>query len=350
MLWILITLLVGAFGGFVFLRIKIPAGAVIGAMIFVIILSALTGKSYIPNSMILFSRMIVGTILGCRISLSNIKSLKNIFAPILFFTFFIIFLSMIAGLIIFRVSDLDQATAFFGSSPGGLADMSLISAEFGANMSKVAILQFVRIIACMVVIPFLVTKNLRGKVGQDQKREVNIKEDFTSHNKNGNLRTQITHFVIAVIIGLIGGTLGLLLSIPSGALIGAFILVTAFNIFCFRLYIPLKIRRGIQVLLGSVIGSGMTLQDVLGLKNIVIPATMVAIFLLIIGFLMGISLNKIWHIDLNTAIIATAPGGLTEMSLIAPEFGADLSIVMSLHFVRMISIIIIYPLVIKLII
>ena len=93
----------------------------------------------------------------------------------------------------------------------------------------------------------------------------------------------------------------------------------------------------------------MMMDDVLGLKRIIFPSLMVVVFLLTIGIFLGYLLNKIWNIDINTAIIATAPGGLTVMSLIAPDLGADVSIVTSLHFVRLIALIIIYPIVMKLI-
>ena len=103
------------------------------------------------------------------------------------------------------------------------------------------------------------------------------------------------------------------------------------------------------MLIGAVIGAGMTKDDVFGLKNIIIPALMVVVFLSTIGVFLGFLLNKIWKIDINTALIATAPGGITGMSLIASDLGADVSIVTSFHFVRVIAIIIIYPIVMKLI-
>ena len=113
---------------------------------------------------------------------------------------------------------------------------------------------------------------------------------------------------------------------------------------------PEKIKRGIQILIGAVVGSGMTMDNVLGLKNLIVPAVMVAIFLLTIGIFIGFLLNKIWNIDINTALVATSPGGLTEMSLIASDVGADVSVVTSLHFARILAVIIIYPIIIKLVI
>jgi len=167
-------------------------------------------------------------------------------------------------------------------------------------------------------------------------------EDKSCNNKT-------VKFLTTILVGSVGGLLGHISSIPAGALIGAVVFVAVFNVFFFRLYIPVKISYGIQMLIGAVIGAGMTKDDVLGLKNIIIPALMVVVSLLTIGIFLGFLLNKIWKIDINTALLATSPGGITGMSLIASDLGADVSIVTSLHFVRVIAIIIIYPIVMKLI-
>lgn len=347
--YVLITLLVATLGGFVFLKLKIPAGPLLGAMFFVMIFSVFWGECFIPNFMVIASRIIAGTLIGCRILRSSLSSLKRIFAPVLFFTFFILALSMIAGFVIYNISGIQKATAFFGSAPGGLTDMTLISAEFGSDMSTVALLQTIRIITCITLIPFIVKKNGRRK-SEDKNFscEKTVYPDIKScEDKSYNNKT--VRFFSTILIGSVGGLLGHISSIPAGALTGAVVFVAVFNIFFFRLYIPVKISSGIQMLIGGVIGAGMTMDDVLGLKNIIIPALMVVVSLLTIGIFLGFLLNKIWKIDINTALLATSPGGITGMSLIASDLGADVSIVTSLHFVRVIAIIIIYPIVMKLI-
>ena len=299
--------------------------------------------------MVTASRIIAGTLIGSRVLRSSLSSLKRIFFPMLFFTFFILTLSMVAGFVIYNISGIQKATAFFGSAPGGLTDMTLISAEFGADMSTVALLQTIRIITCITVIPFIVKRNgRRNSEDKNYSCEKTVYLDFKScEDKSYNNKT--LRFLTTILVGLVGGLLGHISSIPAGALTGALVFVAVFNIFFFRLYIPIKISHGTQMLIGAVIGAGMTMDDVLSLKNIVIPALMAAFFLLTTGIFLGFLLNKIWKIDINTALIATSPGGLTGMSLIASDLGADISVVTSLHFVRLITLIIIYPIVMKLI-
>ena len=147
---------IAVLGGIIFLKLNIPAGPVLGAMFFAMIFSVICGGCYIPNFILIASRIIAGTLIGSRILRSNFLSLRRIFVPMLFFTFFILMLSIVAGFVICNISEINKASAFFGSAPGGLIDMSLISVEFGADISIVALLQTVRVISCITVIPFIV--------------------------------------------------------------------------------------------------------------------------------------------------------------------------------------------------
>lgn len=347
---IILTLLAAALGGFIFFKFGIPAGSLLGAMFFVMIISIFWGNCFIPKCMITAVRISAGTFIGCRILRSSLLSLKKIFAPMLFFVFFMIILSIFSGFVIYNTSGIHKATAFFACAPGGLTDMSLISEEFGSDMSNVVLLQFIRVIGCMTFIPFVVKRIGRRKTKNNNyscKKIISLDLQSCEYKSCTN---KTINFFFTILIGFIGGFIGLTMSIPAGEMIGAFIFVAFFNIFVFRLSMPEKIKRGIQILIGAVVGSGMTMDNVLGLKNLIVPAVMVAIFLLTIGIFIGFLLNKIWNIDINTALVATSPGGLTEMSLIASDVGADVSVVTSLHFARILAVIIIYPIIIKLVI
>jgi len=333
--YILITFLVAAVGGFIFLKLKVPAGPILGAMIPVMIISIFWVKFSVPEPVVITLKIMGGTFIGCQVSRKNILILKKIFLPTMFFAFFIISLSIFLGFIIYRITGICKATAFFGSAPGGLMDMALISSEFGADMSIVALLQTVRVLANITFIPFI-AKQLENKKFVEKKVK---KEKLLSINNFSYKENIFDHktirFLMTFLVGFIGGVFGIILSVPAGALIGAFIFVAVFNAFFVKLFIPVKIKYGIQIFVGAVIGSGVTMDNVLGLKSIIIPALLVVVFLLSIGIFLGFLLNKIWKIDMITAIFATAPGGLTTMSLIASDFGADVSIVTSLQFVSL---------------
>ena len=83
---------------------------------------------------------------------------------------------------------------------------------------------------------------------------------------------------MTVIAGTVGGLLGHFLSIPAGALKGAVIFVALFNTTFFWLYIPAKVSVAAQMLFGAVISAGMTIEALAGLKHILLPALLAAVF------------------------------------------------------------------------
>lgn len=99
---------------------------------------------------------------------------------------------------------------------------------------------------------------------------------------------------------------------------------------------------------GSFIGAKITMEQVIGLKEL-LPI----IFIIIMGnifltFALGFFMSKHSNLDITTALYPSTAGGLTEMCIMASEMGADASKVATLHLVRVFSIIALYPLVIKL--
>lgn len=347
---IIFTILISVLGGYLFLKLRIPAGPLLGALIFTMILSIFKGGLHVPEYMVIISRIITGVLIGCRCSREIILSLKKVFFHILFFTFFMISLSICSGFLISSITGINKMTAVFGSAPGGIIDMSLISSEFGADMSIVALIQTLRVIANITIIPLVVRKFESNTLDSKNKKIVNEQMERLNNIpcKDNDFRNKTTRFLVTIIVGIIGGLLGIALSIPAGAMIGSFIFVAIFNAFLYKLFIPIKMKYGIQILVGAVIGLGVTMDNILDLKKIIAPALMAVSLLLAIGILLGLSLNKIWKIDLITALLASAPGGLTSMSLIALDLGADISFVTSLQFMRLVAIMIFYPFIMRL--
>lgn len=347
-----ITIFLSAAGGYIFLKLAIPAGPLLGALFVSMSINIFKGNIYIPQSIVVISRIIAGALIGCRCSRTAILSLKKSFSQILFFTFFMISLSIFSGFIIYKITGIHKATAFFGSAPGGIIDMSLISSEFGADMSVVALIQTLRIIANITLIPFLAKKyaenDINFKTGGMENAKIVYTEDIPAEsNEHKYCNGNVIRFLGTVLIAIIGGLFGITLSIPGGALIGAFIFVAMSNAFFVKLLIPEKIKYIIQVLIGAVIGSGVTHGSFSEIIKIILPALTTVALLLTIGILLGLLLNKMWKIDLITALLSTAPGGLTSMSLIALDLRADVAFVTSLQFMRLIVILISYPIIMK---
>lgn len=151
-----------------------------------------------------------------------------------------------------------------------------------------------------------------------------------------------------ILVASIGGIIGIKLKIPAGALIGAMISVAIYNIFTGQGVIPNSFKIFAQILVGGMIGLNFTMDTVCGLKNLILPAAMLVVGLMIFSLCLGLIISKLTGLDLITALFSCSPGGLTDMTIIADEYGAQTPKVALMHLMRLITVITVLPLVIKL--
>lgn len=153
---IIYTLLIAGAGGYIGIKLKIPAGALIGAMVFVAIYNIYTGQGEIPKNFKLAAQILVGGMIGLNFTMETIKGLKELIIPALMLVIGLTLFSISLGFVISKLTGLDLVTALFSCSPGGLTDMTLISEAYGAQTYKVALLHLIRLITVITVLPLVI--------------------------------------------------------------------------------------------------------------------------------------------------------------------------------------------------
>lgn len=148
---------------------------------------------------------------------------------------------------------------------------------------------------------------------------------------------------VTLLVALVGGTVGIKLKIPAGALIGSMLLVALYNIVSDNGSIPTNLKIIAQMIMGGIIGMSFTKQSFINIKNFILPALVMVIGLVLISVVLGLIIHKVTDIDVVTALFATAPGGMSDMTIISGEYGADQSIVVTMHLIRMLTVILIVP-------
>ena len=79
----------------------------------------------------------------------------------------------------------------------------------------------------------------------------------------------------------------------------------------------------------------------------ILPAVIIIIWSLSIVFLLGLFLTNFTPLDLLTPLLSSCIGGLLEMTVIAVATDADKVVVITMLTLRMISSILVYPLIIR---
>lgn len=151
------------------------------------------------------------------------------------------------------------------------------------------------------------------------------------------------NIILTLIAAVIGGFIGLRLRIPAGALIGSIIASAIFNIITAKGFLPLNFRLAAQMVVGGYIGLSFSRNSLIQIKENIVPLVIMVASLFVFSILLGLLLYKITNIDLITALLGSAPGGLTEMAIIADSYGADISTVATMHLIRIMSVVIFLP-------
>lgn len=345
---LLLTFLVALLGALIAMKFKIPAGAMVGSMIAVAIFNIAFDSAYFPRDLKTMTQIISGLFIGCKITKYEVVSLKKSIKPAIINTVMILLSCLLMGVILYFFTDYSLATCTFATAPGSMVDMSIISMDMGADTSVVSVLQLVRLVTILCLFPTLFGKIIKlVEQKHPQSKDVSSDESDTSdrvYAKHTKTNMALT-LVVAIIFGLIGYASG----IPAGALIFSMIGVTIQNIATTTAYMPYRLKQFAQICAGALIGESVSRDSVISLRHAIIPAFILMIGLFIIILLLSFILYKTSELDFTTALFSCAPGGASDLALIAEDFGANTPKVSIIQTMRVVCVVVFYPTAIQLI-
>jgi membrane AbrB-like protein len=208
--------------------------------------------------------------------------------------------------------------------------MMLMAEAYGADFRLVAFMQYLRVVMVAAVASFvslIFVPSGGGRFSSGYFPPISL-PDLTA----------------TAILAVIGGSIGLGLRIPAGALLGPLVLGAVLNVFGWvSIELPPIVLVASFALIGWNIGLRFT-RDVLAAAARALPQCLAAIVLLMAfcGILAG-TLTAFFHIDPLTAYLATSPGGIDAAAIIAASTKVDTPFVMALQTVRMIVLLLVGP-------
>jgi len=337
-----LTLIIGALGGIIAKKIKVPAGGIIGSMLAVALFNVLTGDALFFRELRVFVQMIMGIVIGSQIKKKDVLALRSLIKPTGILLICLFLMNLLTGYAMYRFSDLDFATCLFAAAPGGVSDMPIIGADFGGDPGYIAILQLVRLIAVFMFMPAIFRKVIVKEPRCEEQAEVKLNSGLAPGEKAFRL-------LRTLLIGMAGGLLFYLLKIPAGAIIGSMVFTAVYSVISKKALFPSNVRLYMQIASGAYIGSQINQNSVLRLPNLLLPALISVISVVIFTFLPALLMRKFTRLPLSTCLLASTPGGLQEMSILADELGADIPKIALMQTIRVISVIALAPSMISLI-
>lgn len=222
-----------------------------------------------------------------------------------------------------RLGGYDPVTAFYASTPGGLYESIALGEAAGADMTRLMLQQFLRIIVVVTVVPIGLSLWLGAPVGSSAGMTM------------ARADVPWSDLPLIALAGVAGLTLGHLMRLPAGQLTGPMALAAVMSLSgLLGLEIPQWLVNMAQMVLGTALGMRFTgLSRGMILRGAGLSIVSVAM-MLALGGVFAVALHRITSEPVDVLLISFAPGGVTEMALVALSLNANPAFVTLHHIYR----------------
>jgi membrane AbrB-like protein len=318
----------------------IPAAWLVGPMLVAIALAlAWPEHPRVPRWGRVASLAVVGGVLAATFRPSVLPLLASNWLPVSLVVGGTLVLSLAAGLLLARVAHLDGKTAALGTLPGAASGMLAMSGPLGADPRLVAVMQFTRVV--VVVFSAALVSRL-GLVPGTAPQPISTQGLQSSAPQGAALLVHdawLTYGLTAL-VAAVGAWAGTRLRLPAGALMGPLVLGVALEeLGMLRLAWPPGVPQAAFLVLGLWVG---LLFDRASIKRAgrlfpLMLASAVGLTAACAG--LGWALAALTSIDGLTAYLATAPGGIDSVAIMALGSGADAPLVLAVQMLRLFAVV-----------
>ncbi len=309
-------------GGALFAWLRTPLPWMIGPLLTMAALNFSGARLRAPWGARQSGQVIIGTALGLYFTPAVAQQVASYWHFLLLAAVLAIVIACACAWFVSSITDTDRTTAFFASVPGGAAEMAVLAERFGARVDRVAIAQSMRILAVVIVVPFVLTYS--GVHGADVYVPASPTLDW------GRL-------AMLLAIAAAGGGALALAGAPNAFMLGALFSVIALTV-CevnFSAMPPLVSNIG-QLMIGCALGGRFERGFLVRMPRFVL-ATFASILLAIaLAAALGTGLAWAYGLPVPSVVLATAPGGIAEMCITAKVLQLGVPLVTAAHVTRVI--------------
>lgn len=323
---------------YVFWALNIPLPWMLGPMISTILLK-LKWPDQVFFSLHLRNFFLVplGYNIGIHITLAACQEIINQFTGIALSTFVSVGISLLLAFWTTRTTGVSLASSSIGNMPGGLTPMLLLCENVPkADINVVAILQSLRLIGTIAIVPILLSAGF-GADGSSVQQRV-LETEFLD-----------VPFWQLAFIAAAGAFLGHYLHMPAEFLLGPIITTGIFSLFMAGNLpeAPNGLIAVAQIATGVYLGTCIDPFQ-LGKNKKLLPVAIVGVFAIVASSLVtGYFISHYFGFTVATAFLACAPGGIAEMCVTGMVLGENVAIILAYQLFRMLFLNFVMPISLK---
>lgn len=327
----LVAFAVAGLGVGVFKLLHLPLPWLLGP-IFACLLAALAG---VPMRRIALlnegMRTILGVAVGATFTTTLLASMVGMWPTLLMIPVMTSCIGIVGVVYFQRLWGFDFATSYYSAMPGGLQDMLVFGEEAGGDVRALSLIHATRVMVIVVVLPFLLTWVWGA--------------DLT--NPPGQPAGTISYMQLALMAfcGIAGWQLAKKVGMFGASILGPLLLAAMLTLAgVLEHRPPAEAIWAAQFFIGMGVGcqySGVTMREV---RKYVISALGFCVILLLLTVLFAEIIHLAELAPPMETILAFAPGGQAELTVLAIIVGADMAFVVAHHVLRIFVVILGAPL------
>ncbi|MBP7337603.1 AbrB family transcriptional regulator [Niveispirillum sp.] len=329
------AMVLGTAGGFVCFRLHVPLAFMIGAMVATTV-AALGGvRTMVPQRLRDGLVIVLGIMLGSSFTPALLGHLGEWSVSLIFMAVYIAVAAGLGTLYLRRFARYEPPTAYFTAMPGGFTEMVMMGGAMGGDDRSIALGHSLRIMLVVMTVPFA----FQALPGYDP-----AGRDWSLHGL-GPYPWELDLIDYVVIAAcFVGAPVAQRLGIPAGILVGPMLLSAALHLTGVTAVKPPGLLvAAAQVVIGASIGGRFQRVPLMRIARTAGVAAGLTLLLLVVTLVLSLAVHLLTGLSLAGLILAFAPGGLAEMSLVALALHVDAAFVATHHIVRIVLIILFAP-------
>jgi membrane AbrB-like protein len=329
-----VALGIGLVGGLIAHFINMPLAWMMGPMLATFVASLLRVPMGVPMQFRSAILGVIGIFLGASFTPDTLDQAARWPISMIAVLLYVPIITFVITWFYSRIARLDPATALFSATPGGLTPMVVLGAAAGGNEQEIALTQGLRVLLLVMSAPLIVLM-ITGVVAN-------------GHGDTQAVQMTLGEGLLTAVCALITVLVFRKMRIPAAYMTGAMAASMVLHVSgVVEGNLPDWLLAGSLLILGSAIGSrfsGVKLAVLVRLAGYSVVATLV-----VLTFTGGVAWFVSQWLDLNfiAVLLAFAPGGVAEMSLIALALNVEPSFVAFHHIVRIFEIVLLAPILAK---
>ena len=328
--WALLIVLSIAFSiGFEIMHL--PAGLLLGPMIAAILVATNGARLVMPRRIYMCAQALIGTMIAQNLDaaiLGRVAEDWYVFGPMVVS---VVVVSAMLGYVLAKRQVLPGTTAVWGTSAGAASAMVLMAEAYGADVRLVAFMQYLRVVCVASAAALMAAFAFDVPGGPVREFVMFPPVDWIA-------------LVITLLATAAFSLAGNWLKIPAGTMLTPMIgMAVLHSLGVLSIELPIWLLAIAYAMLAWRIGLAFT-RRLLRHATRALPQIMLSIGVLIgFGGLLAYLLWAFLGVDPLTAYLATSPGGLDSVAIIAASTDVDVPFVLALQTCRFLLILAVGP-------